>query len=661
MIAELGQWCLALALVLALLQAALPLLGATRGVDGWMRTAHAAARAQALFLALAFVCLLAVLLGNDFSVRYVANHSNSGLPAIYRFAAAWGGHEGSLLLWTLLLAAWSALVSWRSDSLPLVFSSRVLAILGIVSSGFLCFMLFTSNPFERLWPAPPDGGDLNPLLQDPGLVIHPPMLYIGYVGLAVPFAFAVAALLTGRIDSHWARWCRPWTIGAWLFLTLGIALGSAWAYYELGWGGWWFWDPVENASFMPWLLATALMHSLAVTEKRGVFAGWTLLLAIAAFGLSLLGTFLVRSGVLTSVHAFAADPGRGVFLLALFAFIIGGALCLYAWRRGRLASNSSFAPFSREGLLMLNNVFLSVATASVLLGTVYPLALDSFGLAKISVGAPYFEAVFVPLMAPMLFLMGVGPLMRWKQGSLPDLKRRLKWALFAALAFGLVTPYLLGASSIGSSLGLALAGWLTCALIASAADSVRHRHGLGAWRSLAAQPLAYHGMLLAHFGIVVLIVGVTMVGGYASERTARMAVGDALELRGYRFRFDAVETLARDNYQARRASISVTRDGQPVTLLQPEKRFYPVQRSVMTEAAIDPGLTRDLYVALGEELPDGAWILRLYHKPFISWIWAGCLLMACGGLLALGDRRYRMRTASDATPVAAAPLNLGVE
>jgi len=656
MIPELGQWCLALALALALSQAALPLLGAVRGVDGWMRTAHAAARMQFLFLSLAFVFLSAALLGNDFSVRYVANHSNSSLPAIYRFAAAWGGHEGSLLLWSLLLAAWSALVSWRSDSLPLMFSSRVLAVLGIVSSGFLCFMLFTSNPFERLWPAPPDGGDLNPLLQDIGLVIHPPMLYIGYVGLAVPFAFSVASLLTGRIDSLWARWCRPWTIGAWLFLTLGIALGSAWAYYELGWGGWWFWDPVENASFMPWLLATALMHSLAVTEKRGIFAGWTLLLAIAAFGLSLLGAFLVRSGVLTSVHAFAADPGRGVFLLSLFAFIVGGALCLYAWRMGRVRSSSAFAPFSREGVLMLNNLFLAVATASVLLGTVYPLALDSLGLAKISVGAPYFEAVFVPLVVPMLFLMGVGPLMRWKHASLPDLKRRLKWALAAALAFGLVTPWLLGTSSIGISLGLALAGWITCALVATAAESVRDRRGAGALRSLAARPLSFHGMLIAHLGIAVCIVGVTMVGGYAGERTVSMSVGDSLEFRDYRFRFDSVETLVRDNYQARRASITVTRDGQLVTLLRPEKRFYPVQRKVMTEAAIDPGLTRDLYVSLGEALPDGSWTLRLYHKPFISWIWSGCLLMAFGGLLALGDRRYRARTAPAATP-----LNLGVE
>src|SRR5437588_6002192 len=519
--------------------------------------------------------------------------------------------------------------------------ARVLGVMGLVSTGFLLFILFTSNPFLRRFPVPADGQDLNPLLQDPGMVIHPPMLYMGYVGFSIAFSFAVAALRSGRLDAAWARWSRPWTTLAWCFLTVGIALGSGWAYYELGWGGWWFWDPVENASFMPWLVGTALIHSLAVTEKRGSFRSWTVLLAIVAFGLSLLGTFLVRSGVLTSVHAFAVDPKRGIFILGLFTVFIGGALALYAWRTSRIGLGGDFAPVSRESFLLANNVLLAAAAGCVFLGTLYPLALDALGAGKISVGPPYFETVFVPLMAPALFLMGIGPLARWKHASLPELAVLLRWALAVAIAVGLLLPLAFGRWSALTGLGLALAFWVAM----TGAMSLKKR---------PRGSRAYLGMVVAHLGIAVFVVGVTLVKSYESDRDANMKPGDTLELAGYVFRLDEVANVRGPNYVAARATITVTRNGRPETVLQPEKRLYVVQNMPMTEAAIQPGLTRDLYVSLGDPLEGGGWLVKVQHKPFVDWIWGGCLIMALGGLLAASDRRYRVQLrAARASPVEA--------
>jgi cytochrome c-type biogenesis protein CcmF len=629
MIPELGQLALALALVVSLVQGTLPLAGAAKGNFVWMALARPAAQGQALLVAFAFGCLVYAFVTNDFSVQYVALNSNSALPLRYRVAGAWGGHEGSLLLWCLMLGVWMAAVSVFSRHLPEEMAARVLGVLGLVSAGFIAFMLFTSNPFERLFPAPADGRDLNPLLQDPGMVIHPPMLYMGYVGFSVAFAFAVAALLSGRLDAAWARWSRPWTTVAWAFLTLGIALGSAWAYYELGWGGWWFWDPVENASFMPWLAGTALIHSLAVTEKRGAFRSWTVLLAIVAFGLSLLGTFLVRSGVLTSVHAFAVDPQRGIFILALFVLMIGGALALYAWRTGRIGLGGDFAPVSRESLLLANNVLLAAAAGTVFLGTLYPLAIDALGAGKISVGPQYFEAVFVPLMAPALFLMGVGPLARWKRTSLPELAVLLRWALFVSLAVGLILPFAFGEWSALVGFGLALAAWIAATAFLSFKRRPRNSR-------------AYWGMVLAHLGVAVFVVGVTLVKGYESDLDVKMRAGDTAELAGYRFRLESVTPVRGPNYTAAQARFVVTKDGKEVTQMLPERRIYTVQEQVMTEAAIDPGVTRDLYVSLGDPLDErGTWLVKLQHKPFVDWIWGGCLLMALGGILAAADRRYR--------------------
>jgi cytochrome c-type biogenesis protein CcmF len=627
MIPELGQVALALSLAISAFQAFVPLYGAYRGDALWMSLARPAAQATALLVAFAFGCLVYAFVGNDFSVAYVAQNSNSSLPLEYRVAGAWGGHEGSLLLWTLMLGVWMVAVSLFSAHLPEEMVARVLGVMGLVTSGFLAFMLFTSNPFDRLLPPAADGRDLNPLLQDPGMVFHPPMLYMGYVGFSVAFSFAVAALLSGRLDATWARWSRPWTTVAWCFLTLGIALGSGWAYYELGWGGWWFWDPVENASFMPWLIGTALIHSLAVTEKRGSFRSWTVLLAIVAFGLSLLGTFLVRSGVLTSVHAFAVDPKRGIFILGLFTLYIGGALLLYAWRTSRIGLGGSFSVVSRESLLLTNNVLLAAAAGTVMLGTIYPLLVDALGVGKISVGPPYFEAVFVPLMAPALFLMGVGPLARWKRSSVPELATRLRWALGVSLALGILLPFAMGAWSALVGFGLFLAIWIgATALLAL-------RKG---------RTLSHYGMVLAHVGVAVFVVGVTLVKGYESEKDVKMRPGDTVELAGYLFKMDEIGTVNGPNYRAARAKMTVTRGGKPETVLYPEKRVYLVQENPMTEAAIDPGLTRDLYVSLGEPLEDGLWLVRVQHKPFIDWIWAGCLIMALGGALAAADRRYRV-------------------
>ena len=625
MIPELGQVSLALALAVALAQGTLPFVN-----PAWRGLARSAAQAQAGLVALAFGCLVYAFVTNDFSVQYVALNSNSALPLHYRVAGAWGGHEGSLLLWCLMLGVWMSAVSLFSAHLPEDMVARVLGVMGVVSAGFLAFMLFTSNPFERLFPVPADGRDLNPLLQDPGMVIHPPMLYMGYVGFSVAYAFAVAALISGRLDAAWARWSRPWTTVAWVFLTLGIAIGSAWAYYELGWGGWWFWDPVENASFMPWLIGTALIHSLAVTEKRGAFRSWTVLLAIVAFGLSLLGTFLVRSGVLTSVHAFAVDPERGVFILGLFVFLIGGALALYASRTSRIGLGGDFEPVSRESLLLANNVLLTAAAGTVFLGTLYPLVIDALGVGKISVGPQYFEAVFVPVMAPALFLMGVGPLARWKRASLPELAVLLRWALAISVALGLILPFALGRWSALVGLGLTLAAWIVLTTILSFKKRLR-------------QTRAHYGMALAHLGVAAFVVGVTLVKGYESDADVKIRAGETVELAGYVFRFDGVSRVAGPNYTAAQARIEVTRNGKPVTVMRPERRVYTVQEQVMTEADIHPRLTRDLYVSLGDPLDaNGTWLLKVQHKPFVDWIWGGCLLMALGGLAAASDRRYRV-------------------
>ncbi len=650
MIPELGHFSLIIALFLAASLGVLPILGAARNNRVLMGVARPLAYGQFVFIALAFAVLAHAFLGNDFSVLYVAEHSNSQLPAQYRFAAIWGGHEGSLLLWALLLSVWTAAVATFSRHLPEEMVARVLGVMGLISAGFLLFMLFTSSPFTRLLPAAADGRDLNPLLQDPGLVIHPPMLYMGYVGFSVAYAFAISALLGGKLDATWARWSRPWTTVAWVFMTIGIALGSGWAYYELGWGGWWFWDPVENASFMPWLLGTALIHSLAVTEKRGAFKSWTVLLAIGAFSLSLLGTFLVRSGVLTSVHSFAADPKRGIFILVFLVLVIGASLLLFAWRAPKVGLGGKFDMLSRESLLLSNNVLLSVASASVFIGTLYPLFMDALGYGKLSVGAPYFQAVFVPLMVPMVFMMGLGPLARWKKMAVPDLARRVKWGFGSAVVLALILPLLMGRFlSLESNkwspliaLGLLMSFWIIASLIIS----LRQRwSGEGDFLSrVQRQSMSYYGMQLAHLGVAVFIIGVTLVKGYETERDVRMNVGDTIMAGGYEFRFNGVTEVPGPNYVAGEGHVTVKKDERLVAELHPEKRQYNVSGMPLTEASIQPGLFRDLYVSLGEPIPesDGAWAVRIYIKPFVDWIWAGCLFMALGGILAVSDRRYRI-------------------
>ena len=657
MIPEIGSYCLMLALGLALVQGIVPIAGAFRGNSRWMALARPAAAGQFVFVTLAFSCLVYSFATNDFSVNYVASNSNSMLPMYYRIAGTWGGHEGSLLLWVQMLVLWTFAVSLFSRQLPADTVARVLGVMGLVSVGFLCFMLFTSNPFERLLPAALDGRDLNPLLQDFGMIIHPPLLYMGYVGFSVAFAFAIAALLGGQLDAAWARWSRPWTLVAWMFLTLGIFMGSFWAYYELGWGGWWFWDAVENASFMPWLVGTALIHSLAVTEKRGSFKNWTVLLAIIAFSLSLLGTFLVRSGVLTSVHAFATDPRRGLFILLFLAIVIGGSLALFAWRAPKVGLGGRFSLFSRESLLLVNNVLLLAATGTVLLGTLYPLFLDALDLGKISVGPPYFEAVFVPLMVPVLLLMAVAPFVRWKEGALPDLVRRLRIAGIVTMAAATAAVLFLGASAmVVFSLSCAL--WIFLGTAAHLAGRLRGgQAGASLWRRIAREPRSYWGMLAAHAGIAVFVVGVTLVKGMDSSSDASMKVGQSVSAGGYAFRFTGVQEIKGPNYVAAKGTFEVTRDGKFVATMQPEKRLYTVQKMPMTEAAIDRGFTRDLYVSLGEATDDTTWVVRVQHKPFVGWIWAGCLIMAFGGLLAASDRRYRM--AARARRSAAAPQGLG--
>ena len=653
MIAELGHIALIIALGVAVLQAVVPLYGLRRGDLRAVATARSATMTQFALVLLAYVCLSAAFVQNDFSLLYVASNSHSELPLMYRLSAVWGAHEGSLLLWVLMLSGWTLSVSLFSRNLPQNITALVLSVLGALSAGFLLFMLGTSNPFDRQFPAPLDGRDLNPLLQDPGLIIHPPMLYMGYVGFSVAFAFAIAALASGKLDTAWARWTRPWTTAAWMFLTVGITLGSWWAYHELGWGGWWFWDPVENASFMPWLVGTALIHSLAVTEKRGLLKSWTVLLAILAFALSLLGTFLVRSGVLVSVHAFATDPSRGIFILAFLTVVIGAALTLYAIRAPALASRGEIDFLSREGLLLFNNVFLVTAAAAVLLGTLYPLAVEALNLGKLSVGPPYFNAVFVPLTAPLVVLVGLAASVPWKRSRGTDVLRHVRWPALAAVAAGVALPYVLQgrlnwAACAGSVLGL----WTLFTAGQEVWRRVRARRNL--IQGLGSIPRAVWGMSLAHFGLGLFVLGITHVSSFGAERDVRLAPGASSTLGGYEFQLIAVRQLPGPNYDADVGTVIVREDGRTLAQLHPEKRLYRAQRNVMTEAAVDHTPLRDLYVALGEPLAGGDWSLRLYYRPMMRLVWLGGVIAALGGLLALSDRRYRLARAAARADAAAA-------
>jgi len=644
MIPEIGQFALILALMVAITLAVLPQIGAARGIPQFIALARPAAHAQFFFVLIAFACLGYSFISNDFSVLNVASNSNSQLPLHYRLAATWGSHEGSLLLWTFMLTIWMVAVTLFSRHLPDEIVARVLAVMASISIGFLLFMLLTSNPFTRLVPAAPDGRDLNPLLQDPAMVAHPPMLYMGYVGMSVVFAFAISALISGRLDATWARWSRPWTTVAWMFLTCGIALGSFWAYYELGWGGWWFWDPVENASFMPWLVGTALIHSLAVTEKRGGFKSWTVLMAIAAFSLSLLGTFLVRSGVLTSVHAFASDPKRGIFILIFLVVVIGGSLTLYAWRAKQVGLGSKFELLSRESLLLTNNVLLTVAASSVLLGTLYPLFMDALNLGKLSVGPPYFNAVFVPLMAPAMFLIGVGPIARWKQAKLPELAVRLRWAFVIALISGVAIPFFIGGWQWRASLGILLAIWIVVTVAQNIWGRLRVGSGeMNLFDRIKAPARGFYGMHLAHLGVAAFVAGITVVTSYQTEKDVRMNIGETVNAGGYEFRLENLSQLRGPNYDAVRADIQVTKNGAFVTMLNPEKRAFTAAQNVTTETAIDRSIFRDLYVSLGDQAEGGGWTVRVYHKPLVNWIWLGALLMAIGGGIAVTDKRYALQ------------------
>jgi cytochrome c-type biogenesis protein CcmF len=633
MIPEIGHIALIIALTMAVLQALLPMVGAQRCNWSWIMLAKPLARGQFLFIAVSYACLTYAFISNDFSVRYVASTSNTALPLLYKVSGVWGAHEGSLLLWALLLSGWTVVVSLFSQSIPQLILARVLSVMGMISIGFISFMLFTSNPFTRLFPAPLDGRSLNPLLQDPGLAIHPPMLYMGYVGFSVAFAFSIAAMIDGKLDAAWARWVRPWTNIAWVFMTLGIAMGSWWAYYELGWGGWWFWDPVENASLMPWLVGTALIHSLSVTEKRAAFKSWTVLLAIFSFSLSLLGTFLVRSGVLTSVHAFTTDPTRGLFILAFLVIVIGGSLILYAWRAPSLRSIGQFSVISRESGLLLNNVFLVAMAGSVLLGTLYPLALDALGVGKISVGPPYFNQIMVPLAIPLCLTMGGGLMLRWKKDSASRISKKIIIPMGLALIIAILLPLLFAPEQHGLTfIGLILASWVALTAMIWL---------LNQGRSPFKIPAATWGAVIAHIGMAVTVTGITLTSIYSLEKDVRLAPEEEYSLGDYQFKLIGVKEIQRDNYVAYQGTVEARENGKPTILMHPEKRTYRSQSRPMTEAAIDPGIFRDLFVALGEPLGKGSWSLRIYHKPFVRWIWLGALFMALGGFMAAIDKRYR--------------------
>lgn len=647
MLAEIGHFALILALVLAVVQCVFPLVGAAKGIRSWMALSRTVALAIAVFVTTAFGCLAYSFYISDFTLLNVANNSNSLLPWYYKVAATWGSHEGSILFWALTLSWWGLCVALLSRRLPDETVARVLGVMGFIMVGFLAFMLFTSNPFLRLFPAAPEGGDLNPLLQDPGMVFHPPLLYMGYVGFTVPFAFAIAALIGGKLDVAWARWMRPWTTWAWILLTLGISLGSYWSYYELGWGGWWFWDPVENSSFMPWLTGTALMHSLAVTEKRGCFKIWTVLLAIITFSLSLLGTFLVRSGILTSVHAFATDPERGIFILAFLIAVIGLSFLLFAWRAPTVGLGGSFSMISRESMLLVNNVLLVVAMGAVLLGTLYPLFLDALNAGKISVGPPYFDAVFGPLMLPMLFLLGVAPFARWKEADPKWLAKRLSVILAVAVVVGAATPFAMGAWSTWVFVGMTLAVWVALSAIDNIRERGRNMQG-SFFVKLFKHPRAFWGMHLAHIGVAMFVVGVALVKGYPAERDVRMFPGEHVTVSGYTFHFEGTKEVRGANYTATQGQLRVEKNGKEIVRLYPEKRNYFSSRSMpMTEAAIRHSIDGDIYVSMGEPVGNGGWIVRAYRKPFVTWIWWGTIVMSLGGFLAMLDRRYRVRRKSN--------------
>ena len=646
MIPEIGHFALILALSLAICQGIFPLLGAYRKDAAMMAVGRTAANGQFFFVSFAFGCLVWAFLQSDFSVLYVANHSQLSLPTIYKVSAVWGAHEGSLLMWILILAMWTVAVSYFSHNLPQAFSARVIGVLGLLSTGFLLFTLLTSNPFERLVPAPADGGDLNPLLQDPGLAIHPPILYAGYVGFSVAFAFAIAAMLSGNLDRTWAKWTRPWTTVAWLFLTIGIALGSWWAYYELGWGGWWFWDPVENASFMPWLVGTALIHSLAVTEKRGLFKSWTLLLAIAAFSLSLLGTFLVRSGILVSVHAFATDPARGFFILGFLGIVILSALILYAWRAPALDSAAGFKPLSRETFLLLNNVLLVIAALLVFVGTLAPLVVEVFNAGKISVGAPWFNVAFAIPMIPLVLLMGLGMHAAWRSQPVQPWLRILRIPAVIALVAGIAIPVLYGnAFGAVAVIGCIAGVWI---IVVSLIQPLR------VWRSKVRLTPSVLGMSIAHIGVGLFVLGVTMVNTFGIETDRALSPGQSIEIGKYQYEMRELRDVQGPNYTAREAVIEIRRNGEFVSEVRPQKRQYLVQKSPMTEAGIDAGLMRDLFVAMGDPIGLDTWSVRIQYKPMIRFIWLGCLVMALGGLIAASDRRYRMATAESRVSAKAA-------
>jgi cytochrome c-type biogenesis protein CcmF len=636
---EIGHFALILALSLAVLQGVLPLVGAHRNDAAMMAAGRTAANGQFLFVAFAFGCLVWAFVQDDFSVAYVANHSQLALPTPYKVSAVWGAHEGSLLMWVLILAIWTVAVGRFSRNLPEAFSARVLGVLGLLSTGFLLFTLLTSNPFERLVPAPLDGGDLNPLLQDPGLAIHPPMLYIGYVGFSVAFAFAIAAMISGNLDRTWAKWTRPWTTVAWLFLTIGIALGSWWAYYELGWGGWWFWDPVENASFMPWLVGTALIHSLAVTERRGLFKSWTLLLSIAAFSLSLLGTFLVRSGILVSVHAFATDPTRGFFILAFLGIVILSALALYAWRAPSLDSEAGFMPLSRETFLLLNNVLLVIAALLVFVGTLAPLVVEVLNAGKISVGPPWFEVAFAIPMIPLVFLMGLGMNTAWRsQATQPWLRVLRIPIIIAVVAGGLIPVLFYGRFGLLVTVGCIAAIWIIATSVIQP---------LRSWRSGVRLTPAVLGMSVAHLGVGLFVIGVTTVQAFSIETDRALRPGESIEIGNYEYQMRELRDVKGPNYSAREAVVEIRRNGEFVAEVRPQKRQYLVQKSPMTEAGIDAGWNRDLFVALGDQIGPDTWSVRVQYKPMIRFIWLGCLVMALGGLIAVGDRRYRVGARAD--------------
>ncbi|WP_260259432.1 heme lyase CcmF/NrfE family subunit [Vibrio intestinalis] len=644
MIAEIGHFALIVSLAMAVLLSILPLIGASRNNTMLMNTARPLSWGMFLLLSISFGVLLWAFYTNDFTLSYVANNSNSQLPWYYRLTAVWGAHEGSLLLWVLIQAAWTVAVASFSRGMPQESVARVLAVMGMITVGFLLFIIVTSNPFLRTLPFfPVDGRDLNPLLQDPGLIIHPPMLYMGYVGFSVAFSFAIASLMTGRLDTAWARWSRPWTTAAWLFLTLGIALGSWWAYYELGWGGWWFWDPVENASFMPWLAGTALMHSLAVTEKRGTFKAWTVLLAISAFSLSLLGTFLVRSGILVSVHAFASDPSRGMFILGFLVFVIGGSLLLFAVKGASVRVRGNFDLVSRENALLANNVLLITALMVVLVGTLLPLVHKQIGLGSVSIGTPFFDMLFAWLMIPFSFLLGIGPLVRWKRDNLSSLAKPMLISGVASLVLAWVFNTIFSDQFLVMAyIGWVMAMWIILMHGYEMYQRATHRHSFAV--GITKLQRSHWAMILGHLGLAVTVIGIAMVQNYSIERDVRLAPGDNFQLQGYNFYFSGVRDSDGPNYDGYIADFDITLNGKPINTLHAEKRFYQTARSMMTEAAIDRSVTRDLYVAMGDRLDDNkSWAVRIYYKPFVNWIWAGSFIMALGGALAISDKRYRFR------------------